>query len=467
MLDRMAPRPADSALAEVQASARSTSRATELAARYDALLDGRHRASTCEMLARAWERPELRYLGKPVSEVLRPRFVDRATYRRVGRAARLVSRGLSQTCARLLKDPALARVWGLDRAHVQLMRLEARNKAPLVLGRFDGFLAPDGSYKIIEYSNTPGAIFYGQWLAETFAGLPIMKELAKDCDLAYVPTTRRYVETYRRAHRSWGGTGTPRLAVVDRDLLDGDAYVEKRAALDLLLQRGFDVTVTRSEELEFRRGKLYASGRLVDAVYYLTEDVLEARGEDAIIRALEAGAVWLVVGPRDTARFAKAAFEILSDSAHAGIFTPDVARALREHIPWTRVVRERRTQYGDRKVDLLPFIEEHREKLVLKPSMGASGKGVILGWETDAPAWRAALAKALESSYVVQERVAIAPLTFPILRRSSVRHVSFKSGLDPYTWNGDRVGGCLVRATTGDHMGMHSTTSSIVPVFVV
>src|SRR5688572_27051722 len=134
------------------------SRAAELAARYDDLLEGRHRASTCEGLARAWRRPELRYVGKPICEVLRPRFVDRATYRRACRAARLVSRGLEQACARLLRAPSLRPVWGLDRAHLRLMRIEARNGAPLVLGRFDGFLTPDGDYRIIEYSNTPGGI---------------------------------------------------------------------------------------------------------------------------------------------------------------------------------------------------------------------------------------------------------------------------------------------------------------------
>src|SRR5262249_5297866 len=133
--------------------------------RYDELLATRHRESTCEILAQARHQPELQYVGQPVLDVLRPQFVGVATYRHVCRAATLVARGIATVIARMLADPKLRVLWSLDPGHLRLMRLETKNGAPLVLGRFDGFVAPDGSYSIIEYSNTPGGMIYGQRVA--------------------------------------------------------------------------------------------------------------------------------------------------------------------------------------------------------------------------------------------------------------------------------------------------------------
>src|SRR5207253_2872919 len=162
-----------------------------------------------------------------------------------------VSRALDDACKRLVTDRSFRRIWGLDAAHVRLIRAQVRHRSPLVLGRFDGFLGPDGRYSVIEYSNTPGAMVYGQRLAEVFDELPIMRALRRAFSMRFIPTASHMVGAYRRAHRQWGGSGRPRLAVVDRDLLSGDRYVEKRAALELLRAGGVDVIVVRSEDLAF------------------------------------------------------------------------------------------------------------------------------------------------------------------------------------------------------------------------
>jgi hypothetical protein len=450
----------------MSALARDGARVASVVARYEELLAGRHRLSTCELLTQARSRPDLQYADEPVLGILRPHFIGEATYRHVCRVASLVSRALDEACSRLVTDRAFRQLWGLEAAHIRLVRAQIRHGSPLVLGRFDGFLGPDGGYSIIEYSNTPGAMIYGQRLAEIFEELPIMRDLRRSLSMRFIPTAKRMVDAYRRAHRQWGGRGRPRLAVVDRDLLSGSRYVEKRAATALLREGGVDVDVVRSEDLTFARGRLRARGSAVDAVYYLTDEVLEERGEDAIIRAIESGAVWLVVSPRDTARFSKAAFAALSDPKYASTFGANVQRALRRHVPWTRVLKDGRTRYGQRQVDLMEFVESHREHLALKPCLGASGSGVVLGWETDAAGWRAAIKAASKELHVVQERVPIQEQPLPVLRRGQIVARLHRSGLDPYTWNG-RAAGCLVRASTGEKMGLLSGTGSIMPLCVV
>lgn len=40
------------------------------------------------------------------------------------------------------------------------------------------------------------------------------------------------------------------------------------------------------------------------------------------------------------------------------------------------------TQHDGQDVDLLPFVQANRERLVLKPNDEYGGKGVVLGWDT-------------------------------------------------------------------------------------
>jgi hypothetical protein len=80
----------------------------------------------------------------------------------------------------------------------------------------------------------------------------------------------------------------------------------------------------------------------------------------------------------------KASFAVASDERNAHLFTPVEREAIRQHIPWTRVVEERTTFSPEGEpIDLLPWASEHREQLVLKPNDEYGGKGVLIGWECE------------------------------------------------------------------------------------
>src|SRR5262249_50337106 len=136
--------------------------------------------------------------------------------------------------------------------------------------------------------------------------------------------------------------------------------------------------------------------------------------------------------PRSGVLFNKAVFAILSDPRYVDMFDREVAGALERHVPWTRVVRDGRAMRGQRQIDLLPFIAENREGLVLKPAYGAGGNGVVIGTECDADSWRRAIRHARAHSYVVQERVELGGGVFPYLDGEAVRFAHHNGGLDPF-----------------------------------
>jgi hypothetical protein len=76
------------------------------------------------------------------------------------------------------------------------------------------------------------------------------------------------------------------------------------------------------------------------------------------------------------------------------------------YLPWTRVLSDRGTHRDGRKVDLVQYAVGHRESLVLKASVGMSGKQVVIGRETEQAQWETAVAAAAEAgTSVVQEYV--------------------------------------------------------------
>src|SRR4030095_15986634 len=112
----------------------------------------------------------------------------------------------------------------------------------------------------------------------------------------------------------------------------------------------------------------------------------------------------------------KAFFAVLTDPAHAPLFTPTELDIIHASVPWTRVVEDIRTQKEGRESGLLEIARQNRERLVLKPNDEYGGKGVVLGWETNAGEWEGLLDAALADpvgTWIVQERIPVRREVFP------------------------------------------------------
>jgi hypothetical protein len=88
------------------------------------------------------------------------------------------------------------------------------------------------------------------------------------------------------------------------------------------------------------------------------------------------------------------------------LYTTGERRFLRTVVPWTRVLTARRTEDpSGRPVDLPEFARRAQRGLLIKPNVGSSGVGILLGRDTSAARWEARLARALRQpgAWVVQE----------------------------------------------------------------
>lgn len=152
------------------------------------------------------------------------------------------------------------------------------------------------------------------------------------------------------------------------------------------------------------------------------------------------------------------------------MFTDEENEALAKHIPWTRLVRERKTTFKGEKIDLVPFVRENREKLVLKPSDGYGGFGVFVGSITKQADWEKAIATALDldggRAYAVQELVDIPVEEFPEMEDGNLKGFAPKYVNINYWSHAGDFAGAFCRAAAGKIVNVHQG-GGLVPVYFV
>ena len=417
---------------------------------YDGLLQGEVLERTHETLLRRSNEGRTFYKGHSLYKVLRPRFVTPEQHAELQHAASCVTRALEAVYRRACQDATFRRELRLQEWEEFLMAVDADTRMPKVIGRLDGILGTDGVIRFIEYNPDPGGPIYSHTLASALITTPVMEAFGRRYEWSIPRTAPCLIDSLKNHHRLTGRGGVPQLAFFgppgDDDSDEETLYREFISSQGLPLR-----IVTSEDDWSLRDGRLRVGDFEVDVVTFISANgfgglIVGCGPEHPVMRALTTGAAHFMNGLfRSCVLRSKVLFAVLSTLSQSEMFEPEVRAALARHIPWSRVVREGRTPYGSTEVDLLPYIAEHRERLVLKPANEYGGTGVTLGWRTDADTWNATLKTALEESWIVQERVTLEPERYPVYDAGQVRYEALYADLNPFIWNDHQQEGFFIR----------------------
>jgi hypothetical protein len=370
-----------------------------------------------------------------------------------------------------LADADLRAQFGLMQWEEELMGFEPGFRAPSPTSRLDAFLtAETGELRFTEYNaETPAAPAYNDALSEIFLGLPVMREFLRRWVVRPLPARHNVLHALLDAFAQWRGRGeTPRIAILDwREV---PTYSEFVLFEEYFKSQGLECVIADPRECEYRNGRLMAGGFHVTLIYkrVLLTELIEREGLDSpVVRAVRERAACMVNPFRCKLLHKKASLAVLSDERNAGLFSAEELGAIRAHLPWTRLVAGRSTIYEGREVDLLPFIAQNRERMVLKANDEYGGKGIVLGWETEAPAWEAAVQAALAEPFIVQERITLPSEPYPAVVDGRVEVAERMLDTDPFVFYGEYVDGCLTRLSTASLLNVSAGGGSTVPTFVV
>lgn len=386
------------------------------------------------------------YGGRTIPFVLMPHFVSPGQLRRLKRAVGALSQVLHRFCDAYCDDSRLQEELDLPPFEDSLIRLDPGYSRPLRICRLDAFLQ-GYDVKFLEFNaDSPAGIGYTDVLYEGLREAIDLPRVRTEFDTAYTPMLPLLVETLVDAYREFRAgqpdfPENPRLAIVD---VEGTPSTpEFRITCTVAREAGVEALYTTLDELSYDGSVLRAHGEPVHLVYRralleeLTEGDLTAAARDR--RAA-------VVNPfRARVANNKKLFALLQDPRFAHLLGDREAAVVAETIPWTRVLRAGRTSYGDWVVDLLSFVSDNRERLVLKPASDYGGQNVSLGMETSQSEWDGLVAEHSEQGdFVVQEYVPIPEEMFPTVEDGHVQMRLKRCNINPFGIGG-RYAGMMTR----------------------
>lgn len=442
-------------------------------ARYHRLLTPSLAAECHDRLMELQRRRGLGFGERPLSTVLRPRFLSFENYRLIRERVAVLMEAFGRIHQAALESATVRAAFRMTPVEEELFQLDPGFPCPMPTSRLDAFFLPEKGVKGLRFTEfnaeTPAAAAYCDELAEVFLALPIMGRFVEEYSVVAPPARPGVLHALMESYYQWRGVrALPRIAILD--WAEVPTYSEFVLFHDYFARLGIDVVIGDVRDCAFSQGQFTVAGKPIDLVYkrVLINELLDRGGlNHPLLQAVRANAVCMVNPLRCKALYKKASLAVLSDERNEALFTAEQREAIADHIPWTRVVEERRTTYQGCAIDLLEFIKGHKEKLVLKPNDDYGGKGIVLGWTVEQPLWEQAIQTALSNPYVVQERVELPTELFPAWESSSLVVSDRMLDTAPFISQGSHVQGCLTRIATDPLLNVTAGGGSTVPTFLI
>ena len=399
-------------------------------------------------LRAAMRRDLLVYGDRPIGVALRPHLLEATQFALLSRRAELIAAALEKIAAAAVQDPTLMDEIGLTDTEQKLALVQPGFACAAVTSRMDGFIHGE-EIRFVEYNaENPSSLSDQEGLNRLLSELPEMSAFAQRHRLRQFSPVEKLLETLVETYREWGGTEVPGIAIVDwKDLPTSSEFVLLRNSFE---DHGVRTIICSPEDLEYANGKLHCGDFVIDLIYkrIIIHELL-ARHDDThpLVRAFLNGDVCLINPFRCKIMHKKASFELLTDETRPSWFTPEEREAIQQSVPWTRRLRDRQTTFRGQKIELLNFIRQRREQLVIKPNDDYGGRGIHLGARLTEGEWDETIATALSEDYVVQEAVTLHSEEFPIFSDDKWGLQPMFVDTNPFLFRG-KVCGAMVRLSS-------------------
>jgi hypothetical protein len=384
--------------------------------------------------------------GSAIPFVLMPHFISPGQLRRVRHAVVALCRVLDRFCDAYPHDAALREELGLPPWEDALVRLDPGYPRPVRICRLDAFLS-GYDLRFLEFNaDSPAGTGYTDVLFEGLHASIDLPRVRQEFETSYAPILPELVHTLLDAYghlreRAPGLPAQPRLALVDAP--GSPSVPEFRIICAAAERAGLRATHATLGEVAYDGTTLTVQGEPAHLVY--RRALLEELGDSPLVAAARDGRACVVNPFRSRVANNKKLLALVDDPRFAHLVEGEEAEVIARTIPWTRILRPGRVRYGDWRIDLLPFVADNRERLVLKPASDYGGQGVALGMETEQAAWEAILAAhARRGDYVVQEYVPVPEEMFPTIEGGHVQMRLKRFNINPFGIGG-RYAGSITR----------------------
>jgi hypothetical protein len=409
--------------------------------------------------------------GRLLCPFLRPNFVTQKQYDNLVKTGEALISAVDRMLRLALASPQLLASMQLFPAEKMLAAIDPGYEMSEVSAQLD-LQIQNGSLHVVQYnSDALTGAAWAEGLSDLFYDCPPVKEFRRRYNLTRVGGKKPFLNALLKAYKMFAahtGEGRkPNIAILE--FRDPTGHSEYEIYREYFRKEGYSTEIVTPEQLEYRNGVLKAGTFQIDLIYRrfsAQEFLLRFSLNHPLVDAYRDHKVCIVNSFRSELSHKKAMFALLTDESLTAKFPINERKAIKEHLPWTRVVKTGKSTYRDEQIpDLLEHIKANREKLVLRPNDEYGDLHSYIGFEHDEGSWARALREAQRAPYVVQERVPTARTVFPLM---SYGHLEFKEmqvDVHPQAFLG-KVAGCSSYLSSSGP-GSYSVASGIAPTFII
>jgi len=404
-----------------------------------------------------------------IAPVLRPHFITQRQYTNLVKAAESLHAAMNRVEQLALETPTLMSRINMLPAEKMLATVNPGYSSLAVTALLDTHLN-NGTLQFVGCTtDSPTGVLYGESINNLFYEAPPVQEFRKKHALHKVGGSQPFLDSVLAAWEEFGGKKKPNIAILQfkQTYTNGDNG-ENHLLAEMFRRGGYSADIVSPDQLEYRNGVLRRGYFDVDIVYRrvrVSEFLMRFDLNHPLVRAYRDRAVCMVNSFRSEIVQKKALFELLTDETVTSSFPASERKAIRDFIPWTRVVAPTNTTYHDQPIDLPAFIQGNRERLVLKPNDEDGERQSFIGAELDESGWDRAMKTAMRNTYVVQEMSKPLTSEFPLHRYGTVEMKDMSVDVHPHAFLG-KVSGCSAYLTPARKNGF-STVSGLAPTFIL
>lgn len=329
-----------------------------------------------------------------------------------------------------------------------------------LMSRADLFFEKDFTYKFLEFNvdSSVGGLEIAA-VNKVMENIDFYKEWIKKYDFQYDDPLLNFVNMIKEIVQKKGIEHKDfTIAVIDwHTYMDGYMW-SLNLIKQYLLEANFRVVVCNQKDVKNINGALYHEGEKIDLVYrvFLGDDALENPEElIPILTAYEQEKVILINGVHTEIYSNKVIFALLSDPQYEKYYTKEEQILINKCIPMTRILNDEITILNGESINLIEYITENKNNLVIKPAQGYGGENVLLGWNMPVKEWKESIIKITNSKdkYIVQEKVNPVIEQMPLLQGDNLVVEDSIMNWGIYVFDG-KYSGAMIRGLSSDEHGV-------------
>jgi len=406
--------------------------------------------------------------GRPVSPVLRPHFLSRRQYINLAKNAESLHAAIDRLRMLVIRNPVLMARMELLPAEKMLAAVDPGYASPAISALLETHVNNGSLHVTGGQADLPHGVVYGEILSDLFYEAAPVKELRKKFKLDKVGAVKPLLSALLKAWKEFGGKTKPNIAILEFKQPFQTVDTQEHLLLAEVFRRGgYPAEIISPDQIEYRNGVLSWNGFNIDVVYRgvtAHEFMLRFDLSHPLVRAYREGKVCVVNSFRTEMTRKRALFALLSDETVTASFPIAERKAIEDSIPWTRMFSPSKTMRQGEEIDLPEFALRHRESLVLRPNDSGSEQPSYEGAAMSDASWDRACRQAIRQGYVVQDRIAPHPVSFPVDLYGDVVYRDLLVEVSPQAFLG-KVQGCVAKISSAQ--GSYSALTGYAPAFIL